>query len=78
MADVGDVIVFEFRAGTHSLTESTFGSPCKRLDGGVDSSILANPERADPGPKFKHVVTDEKPHFFHCVHKKHCGRGMYA
>ncbi|KAJ7223106.1 hypothetical protein GGX14DRAFT_320670, partial [Mycena pura] len=36
----GDTIVFEFRSGSHSVVQSTFGSPCAGpSDGGFDSGV---------------------------------------
>ena len=35
----GDVLVFTFDSGPHSVTQGTFATPCQPLAGGFDSGL---------------------------------------
>lgn len=79
-AAVGDVINFNFRAAAHSVTQSTFDTPCTRLEGGFDSDLIPNPNNLD-GDEFTRqftVETADKPLWFYCKQQNanHCGQGM--
>jgi hypothetical protein len=41
-AEVGNHVVFEFSSGNHSLTQSTFNSPCSKTANGFDSGFMGN------------------------------------
>jgi hypothetical protein len=41
-AGLGDHIVFEFSSGNHSLTQSSFDSPCSKKANGFDSGFMGN------------------------------------
>ncbi|KAJ8075042.1 hypothetical protein PM082_019369 [Marasmius tenuissimus] len=60
-----DQIVFEFRSGSHSVVESTFGRPCTPEPGGFDSGMKTVPDNFDvdaPGlPTVTLVVKDSQP-----------------
>lgn len=43
-ANVGDVVMFEFFQKNHTATQSTFADPCKKMEGGMDSGFMVNPE----------------------------------
>lgn len=43
-AAVGDMIVFEFMQKNHSVTQSTFADPCTKMEGGMDSGFMPNPD----------------------------------
>lgn len=79
-AAVGDVINFVFRVAAHSVTQSTFDTPCTRLEGGFDSELIPNMQNLD-GPDFTRQFTVEaadKPLWFYCKQRNanHCGQGM--
>lgn len=43
-ANVGDMVMFVFMQKNHTATQSTFDNPCKKMDGGMDSGFMPNPE----------------------------------
>jgi len=79
----GTVITFSFTGapGNHSITQSSFASPCTPLAGGFDSGWVLIPE---PGlgstPTFNLTITDDtKPIWFYCkqlLPSPHCIAGM--
>ncbi|QUC22998.1 uncharacterized protein UV8b_07239 [Ustilaginoidea virens] len=74
---VGDIVVFEFFAQNHTVTQSSFNIPCKALAGGMDSGFLANPNNTvSPPPQVAMQVMTAKPLWFYCRQKGHCGKGM--
>jgi plastocyanin len=76
-ANVGDMIVFEFLAKNHTVTQSPFDTPCKKLEGGMDSGFIANADNAIiPAPQMAMQVTTDKPLWFYCRQATHCGKGM--
>ncbi|KAK3186434.1 hypothetical protein K4F52_004735 [Lecanicillium sp. MT-2017a] len=73
----GDTVVFEFLAQNHTVTQSPFDTPCKALDGGMDSGFLANPNNTvSPAPQVAMQVMATTPLWFYCRQKGHCGKGM--
>jgi hypothetical protein len=59
---VGDLVVFEFWAANHTVTQSPFDTPCKKLEGGLDSGFMANPNNTVvPPPQMAMQVTTDKP-----------------
>jgi plastocyanin len=78
-APVGSVIIFDFLARNHSVTESTFDSPCARLSGGFDSGFKPNAANMPRLVRFALEVDSEKPRFFYCAQKNptpRCQAGM--
>lgn len=43
-ANVGDMVLFQFMQKNHTVTQSTFDDPCKKMEGGMDSGFMPNPE----------------------------------
>lgn len=41
-AAVGDMVVFQFMAQNHTLTQSAFATPCEKLADGMDSNFIPN------------------------------------
>lgn len=81
----GDMIRFDFRAANHTLTESSFNDPCKKLDGtNIDTNFMnANKEDVPNAKPFDLVLdTDaDKPRWFYCKQANgqpngHCANGM--
>ncbi|KAJ7096009.1 Cupredoxin [Mycena crocata] len=81
-APKGTVVTFEFSGipGNHSVTQSSFASPCQPLAGGFDSGwieILANTTTL---PTWELTVTDDsKAIWFYCKQLQlspHCTAGM--
>jgi len=80
-ATVGDVLNFEFVAGNHTVTQSTFASPCsefKNTNGsiGVDSGFHPGGSTAAPS-LFSFAINDTSaPLWFYCRQTGHCEKGM--
>jgi plastocyanin len=74
-ANPGDVITFSFKGGSHTVTQSTFASPCTALQGGVDSGSKPAAGAATP-PTFNYTVADTKSVWFYCQTGTHCKSGM--
>lgn len=60
-ANAGDAVLFQFRNGNHSITQSTFDTPCEPLAGGVDSGFRPNPDSLDPFPSYEVRVDTSDP-----------------
>ncbi|KAI4266213.1 MAG: hypothetical protein L6R38_008882 [Xanthoria sp. 2 TBL-2021] len=58
----GDMVEFTFMSKNHTLTQSTFPEPCKKMKDGVDSGFLPNPDNTiSPPPTYVFQVKDKKP-----------------
>lgn len=77
-AQVGDLVTFYFpntQQIPHSVTQSSFGSPCTHLkasgnnSAGFDSSLVM-------ATTFTLNITSTDPIWFHCKQVLHCGMGM--
>jgi hypothetical protein len=60
-AHSGDSVVFQFQNGNHSVTESTFDTPCEPLAGGADSGFMPNPSSQVPFPSYTLQVNTTAP-----------------
>ncbi|KAF9447883.1 hypothetical protein P691DRAFT_775816 [Macrolepiota fuliginosa MF-IS2] len=79
-AQVGDTIHFEFRAKNHSVTQSTFASPCTLSAGGIDSGFQLVQPNATEFPSWSFTLNNASaPLWFHCAQTSpvvHCQAGM--
>lgn len=76
-AAVGDTVIFSFLSQNHTATQSAFDTPCKALDGGMDSGYQANPNNTvNPPPQVAMQVMVGTPLWFYCRQGNHCGTGM--
>ncbi|KFY12194.1 hypothetical protein V492_04025 [Pseudogymnoascus sp. VKM F-4246] len=76
-AAVGDSVVFVFHSQNHTVTQSTFDTPCVKLADGMDSGFMANPnDTIVPPPMMAMQVTVATPLWFYCKQGPHCGKGM--
>ncbi|CAD6445298.1 8febf273-d1a5-4da0-98ce-867748ad0fa8 [Sclerotinia trifoliorum] len=76
-AAVGDVVVFNFEAKNHSLTQSGFATPCEKLAEGMDTGFVPNVDNAiNPPPSMAMQVMTDTPQWFYCRQAGHCGLGM--
>jgi len=57
-AVVGDKIIFQFKAGAHTATQSTFASPCSPLSGGANSGPMPAAGLTSGFPNYTYPVTD--------------------
>ncbi|KAL6301798.1 Cupredoxin [Sparassis latifolia] len=81
-ATVGDTIAFQFLAKNHTITQSTFASPCTNFTSangttGVDSGFQFVAANASAFPQFSFTVQNASaPLWFYCRQAGHCAAGM--
>lgn len=82
-AAAGDMIQFQFRAGNHTVTQSTFDQPCMPISmftnaTGIYSGFQPVEASAAMGqiPTYTIMVADQKPLWFYCSQGMHCQNGM--
>jgi len=77
-AQPGDTVIFTFRQKNHTVTQSTFATPCQRLDQGFDSGFVPVPPENTDGPftAAQLVVRDDQPIWAYCGQANHCQQGM--
>ncbi|KAF8167971.1 hypothetical protein B0H34DRAFT_683819 [Crassisporium funariophilum] len=78
-----DTVVFEFHQKNHTVTQSSFDDPCRKLDqSGVtafDSGFMPVADNSTAFPTWNFTVTDTGPVWAYCRQKtpaSHCGAGM--
>ncbi|KAJ6552580.1 hypothetical protein DFH09DRAFT_1319031 [Mycena vulgaris] len=82
VAALGSIVTFQFTGfpGNHSVTQSSFNSPCDPLPGGFDSGWVSVTELLSPPPEWNLTITnDQQPLWFYCkqlVKAPHCNAGM--
>jgi len=67
---VGDTLHFVWGSDDHTVSQSTFQSPCSPMAGGFDSGHL------DVGATYDLIVNSTDPIWIHCAEKGHCPTGM--
>lgn len=79
----GDIISFQFRSKNHTITQSSFENPCRKLEFtstsgqiGFDSGFLAVAADASAFPTYNVTVNDTAPVWAYCRQGAHCGNGM--
>ncbi|KAM4059135.1 extracellular serine-rich protein [Hirsutella rhossiliensis] len=83
-AKVGDMVQFQFWAGNHTATQSTFDGACAPVSSsnasaaGVFSGFqpAAASEAQGQIPVFTVMINDTMPKWFYCAQAKHCQSGM--
>ncbi|KAI1266113.1 Cupredoxin [Xylariaceae sp. FL1019] len=76
-AAVGDMVIFTFQSQNHTVTQSTFASPCVAMAGGMDSGFVPNPnDTVVPAPQVAMQVMTTDPVWLFCAQTGHCGAGM--
>ncbi|KAG9009161.1 hypothetical protein FRB90_008531, partial [Tulasnella sp. 427] len=71
-AAAGDTLHFEFASSDHSVTQSTFASPCSLMANGFDSGI----QNQASAPAFDVTVNSTDPIWVYCKTPGHCRAGM--
>jgi len=78
-----DTIVFQFQQKNHSVTQSSFDDPCRKLNNngltGFDSGFMPVAADATQFPTWNFTVTDTSPVWAYCRQQtpsSHCGAGM--
>lgn len=76
-AAVGDIINFKFMSKNHTVTQSTFTSPCVPKPQGVDSGFQAIPAGASGSATWSITINNASaPLWFFCNQGAHCKGGM--
>ncbi|KAI0426319.1 Cupredoxin [Xylaria sp. FL1042] len=76
-AAVGDMVIFTFMSQNHTVTQSSFATPCDPLAGGMDSNFQPNKDNSVvPAPQVAMQVMTTDPIWFYCRQTGHCGKGM--
>ena len=61
-AAVGDMVIFTFMSQNHTVTQSTFATPCDPMAGGMDSGFKPNADNAvNPPPQVAMQVMTTDP-----------------
>ncbi|KII93257.1 hypothetical protein PLICRDRAFT_171036 [Plicaturopsis crispa FD-325 SS-3] len=76
-----DTIVFEFQQKNHTVTQSSFADPCRKLDQngvtGFDSGFFPVADSVTSGfPTWNLTINDTAPVWAYCRQANHCGSGM--
>ena len=78
-ATAGDKIAFQFVAGNHTVTQSTFNMPCENNTNpmtGIDSGFQPVASNASMYPQYSFTMTDSSTMWFYCRQAGHCEKGM--
>lgn len=82
-AAAGDVIMFQFQQKNHTITQSSFATPCRALtltstsgQVGFDSGFMPVADDATTFPTWNLTVNDTSPIWAYCKQAGHCGSGM--
>jgi plastocyanin len=82
-AAVGDTITFQFQVKNHTVTQSSFATPCRSLTStsttgqiGFDSGFMPVAANATDFPTYTITVNDTAPIWAYCRQTSHCGEGM--
>jgi len=81
--DINAQQVFEFLTKNHTVTQSSFGAPCRKLaftstigEVGFDSGFQPVDPAATAPLTYTITVNDTKPIWVYCRQGNHCGVGM--
>ncbi|KAH7913994.1 Cupredoxin [Hygrophoropsis aurantiaca] len=79
-ATTGDTITFQFVAGNHTVTQSSFASPCENVSTpmtGIDSGFMPVSTNASMMPmEYTFTMTSDNTTWFYCRQTGHCQKGM--
>jgi len=82
VADIGDAVQFQYRAGNHTITQSTFDQPCQPIANnspnvtGFFSGFMAVAKGDSTVPTYTIMITNKTPIWVYCSQAKHCQAGM--
>ncbi|KIP05985.1 hypothetical protein PHLGIDRAFT_107475 [Phlebiopsis gigantea 11061_1 CR5-6] len=77
VAAPGDTVLFVFKQGNHSATQSSFENPCVAALGGFDSGFMPVAEGTNVSfPASPLNVTTTEPVWVYCRQANHCQQGM--
>ncbi|KAF8654147.1 hypothetical protein AX16_003676 [Volvariella volvacea WC 439] len=76
-ANAGDIIHFTFLQKNHTVTQSTFESPCVPLQDGFDTGFVPVPDTMLTAfPIAQLPIVDSEPIWVFCRQANHCRQGM--
>ncbi|KAF6759199.1 hypothetical protein DFP72DRAFT_1031967 [Ephemerocybe angulata] len=76
-AQINDTVVFEFHPKNHTVTQSSFSTPCEGLPNGFKSGFKPTDATVtDNFPTFSIKITDTAPIWGYCGQVGHCQAGM--
>jgi len=76
-ASVGDVVTFTFHQKNHTVTQSSFDSPCSPLANGFDSGFMpVGADQTTDFPVAQLTVGQTTPIWVYCRQTGHCQSGM--
>ncbi|KAF9448340.1 hypothetical protein P691DRAFT_781121 [Macrolepiota fuliginosa MF-IS2] len=76
-ATTGDTIRFIFHQKNHTVTQSSFATPCESLTGGFDSNFVPVADSMNASfPVAELNITDNSPVWTYCRQGNHCQQGM--
>jgi len=76
-ASIGDVVRFTFQQKNHTVTQSSFASPCSPLSGGFDSGFVPVDANATSGFQTAELtIQNTDPVWVYCRQTGHCEEGM--
>lgn len=83
-AAVGDMVQFQFVAGNHTVTQSTFDQPCQPINNiqknvtGFHSGFMPAAAGAATKtiPTYTVAINNTTPIWIYCAQGKHCQAGM--
>ncbi|KAI0684055.1 hypothetical protein BC835DRAFT_1391750 [Cytidiella melzeri] len=83
-AKIGETVTFVFGPKNHTVTQSSFATPCSPLANGFTSGFRpVAPDTAIGSEMFSITIADNNPIWLHCeqganTNASHCGKGMVA
>ncbi|KZV90081.1 hypothetical protein EXIGLDRAFT_720657 [Exidia glandulosa HHB12029] len=81
-AKPGDTILFEFRKGNHTVTQTSFADPCSPFINattntkGFDTGFMPFTEGSNELPFFQLKIMSTEPIWIACLQANHCQSGM--
>jgi len=78
-ASVGDIVLFTFESGNHTVTQSSFAAPCANIStpAPIDSGFQPIAATSDTVMLYNFTVTNASaPMWFYCRQTGHCEKGM--
>ena len=75
-APINTVILFNFLALNHTLTQSSLRNPCESIDKFDTGFNQFNPENISGKYIVEYKVISDKPQWFYCAQTNHCDAGM--
>ncbi|KAG8928651.1 hypothetical protein FRC02_006633 [Tulasnella sp. 418] len=75
-AKPADIVMFEFHSKNHTVTQSTFKTPCTKKADGLDSGFVPTAVDATSFTTWNVTVENTEPLWFYCAQGNHCASGM--